>query len=398
MSGPEKEFGILVVDDDTQAMRSIADIVRADPSFDVREAPGALQGLNLALQMVPDLIICGFRALSDCIDFMLKIKERHTVPPLPTFLIIYERSEFPDFARGLEQGADDYIERSLCIKVLLPKVRTLLQNGGLREEIRREKQQLEEANELLERNFRELTSILLKILEVRIPGTNDRAETAKEAAEFLSNKLDIKKEGRKNLIFGALMHEMGKVGLPDDMAMKHHNTVPPGSLRLYQQYATVGSMIVSTITGFKDAADAVYHQLENYDGTGFPDGLMGEEIPLAARVLRAIVYAEEACAQGQSTEDAVEKIRFAMHSILDPKVANPIIEFLLDRRRKDGDKLKIPIESLQVGMVVADDVYAASGVKLLPKGVKLHEKVIALLVERNKTDPIIGGVYVATAG
>lgn len=398
MSEPEKEYGILIVDDNPQALKSTADILRADRSFDVLEASSAVQGLSLSLQMVPDLIVCGFRALGDCIDFLVGIKERYRTPPCPAFLIIYERTEFPDFARGLEQGADDYIERSLCIKVLLPKVRTLLQNRGLREELREEKGRLEEANELLETNFKELTSILLKILEVRIPGTNDRAETAKAAAEFLSNKLEIKKEKRKSLIFSALMHEMGKLGLPDDMAARHHNTVPPGSLRLYQQYATVGSMIISTITGFKEAAEAVYHQLENYDGTGFPDSLMGEEIPLAARILRAIVYAEEACAQGQSTEDAVDKIRLAMHSILDPKVANPIIEFLLERRRKDGDKLKIPIEALEVGMIVADDVYAASGIKLLPRGVKLQEKMVALLVERNKTDPIIGGVYIATAG
>ena len=398
MNGPEKEFGILVVDDNPQTLRSIVEILRADHSFDVVEARSQAEGLSLSLQMVPDLVVLGFRSLGDCIDLLLKIKERRATPPLPAFLVVYERSEFPDFARGHEQGADDYIERSLCIKVLLPKVRTLLQNRGLREELREEKQMLEEANELLERNFKELTAILLKILEVRIPGTNDRAETAKSAAEYLAARLDIRKEARKNLIFGALMHEMGKIGLPDEMATKHYNAVPPGSLRLFQQYATVGSMIVSTITGFKDAAEAVYHQLENYDGSGFPDGLMGEEIPLGARILRAIVYAEEACAQGESTDAAVDKIRLAMHSILDPKVANPIMEFLLERRRKDGDKHKVPIEALQVGMVVADDVYAASGVKLLPKGVKLQEKMVALLVERNKTDPIIGGVYIATAG
>jgi len=398
MSGPGKEFGILVVDDNPRNLKSITDILKADPSFDVVEARSAAEGLSLSLQMAPDLVVLGFRALDDCIDLLFKIKECRTTPPLPTFLIIYERSEFPDFARGHEQGADDYIERSLCIKVLLPKVRTLLQNRVLREELREEKQMLEEANELLERNFRELTAILLKILEVRLPGTNDRAETAKAAAEYMAARLDIRKEARKNLIFAALMHEMGKLGLPDEIAAKHYGQIPPGSLRVYQQYATVGSMIISTITGFKDAAEAVYHQLENYDGTGFPDALMGDEIPLGARILRAIVYAEEACAQGESTDEAVDKIRQAVHSILDPRVANPIMEFLLERRRKDGNKHKVPIEALEVGMVVADDVYAASGVKLLPKGVKLQEKMVALLVERNKTDPIIGGVYVATAG
>jgi len=132
-----------------------------------------------------------------------------------------------------------------------------------------------------------LTSILLKILEVRIPGASDRAEMAKAAAEFLGRKLAMTPEWQKIITFAALLHELGKVGLPDEVAGKHYITVPQASARVFHQYATVGSMILMTVTGFKESADDVYHQLENYDGSGFPSDLVkGEALPLGSRLLK----------------------------------------------------------------------------------------------------------------
>ena len=298
---------------------------------------------------------------------------------------------------SLDQGATDYLEVSLCNHLLLPKVRSLLRTRDCQQDLWEEKKGLSEANGLLERNFKEMTAILLKILEVRIPGASDRAEMAKAAADFFVHRLTLDDESRRQIVFAALLHEMGKIGLPDDVICKNYCTLPTALLPVYQQYTTVGSMIISTITGYRESAEAVYHQLENYDGSGFPAELMGEEIPLGARILRAIVFVEELQGQGCSVEAIVEQIRLSMHAILDQRIANLLIEFLLaEDTRVDSNKAKIPFDKLTAGMVVAEDIYAASGVKLLPKGVQLQEKMLTLLRERHATDPIIGGVYVLT--
>ncbi len=397
MNDQDRQYSILAVDDDPDALRTIVAILKMDATYDVHQAGSAMEAVRVFREGSPDLVVCGFRGLPDCIGLMQRIKETPG-PVLPAFLIIYERTQFPDFAKGHENGADDYIERLLLKKVLLLKIRNLLRTRALKEELKEEKKRLEIANEQLERNFKELTAILLNILEVRMPGASDRAETAKNAAEFVVHKLGLEKEERKNIIFAALLHEMGKVGLPDEVAAKRYNTVPPALLPLFQQYATVGSMIISTVTGFKESAEAVYHQLENYDGTGFPDGLIGDQIPLAARVLRAILFAEDLLGQGRSYEDAIDGVRYAMHTALDPRVANPLIEFLYEHAKSgDNRRLKLSVEALEPGMVVAEDVYASSGIKLIPKGVKLQERMLSLLIERNKTDPIVGGVYIAVA-
>ena len=101
--------------------------------------------------------------------------------------------------------------------------------------------------------------------------------------------------------------------------------------------------------------------------------------------------------EGLSTEEVVGRVRSAMHSILNERIANLLIEYLLSHRTvADTNKLRLRVDELKAGMVVAEDIYAASGVKLLPKGVRLQDKTLAVLAERNETDPIIGGVYILT--
>jgi hypothetical protein len=67
-------------------------------------------------------------------------------------------------------------------------------------------------------------------------------------------------------------------------------------------------------------------------------------------------------------------------------------------RGSSFNKYKVRIGELEAGMVIAEDIYAASGVKLIPKGITLQEHMLQVLIERNSWDPIIGGVYVLKEG
>jgi len=397
MSAPDAASRILLVSDSPLVFAPLADILRTDPSLDVHVVSDTTEAAESIAAEAPHVIICrcsAFETLSSVCEE--RVDEDTGILP-PFFLLLSQGTDARKVAEALEQGAHDYIEESLCAETLLPKLRSLLHRRRLREELWGEEKRLAEMNELLARNFKELTAILLKILEIRIPGASDRSDRAKAVSEFFAQRLGFDDESRRHIIFAALMHEIGKIGLPDEAICKHGCTLPTALVPLYQQYATVGSMVISTITGYKDSADFVYHQLENNDGSGFPDGLTGEEIPPGAKILRAIVFAEELHSQGLTADEVVDRIRLSMHTILDQTIANLLIEFLIaESRNKSTDKEKVPIDELAAGMVLAEDVYGASGIKLLPKGVQLQEKMLALLRERNATDAIVGGVYIVT--
>jgi hypothetical protein len=90
-------------------------------------------------------------------------------------------------------------------------------------------------------------------------------------------------------------------------------------------------------------------------------------------------------------------VHLAIHSVLEQRIANLLIEFLHEHNVKpETNTLKLCVDDLKPGMVIAEDVYAASGVKLLPKGVPLRDKTLALLLERNEVDPVLGGIYILT--
>jgi response regulator RpfG family c-di-GMP phosphodiesterase len=388
---------ILAVSEDPETLALIAGVLEQDKTLEVRPARSLQEGLKTAGGEAICLVILDLQAAAAGLpDPLPEAGAEGPVAPVPC-LVVCETSEVPVVMPLLGRTVDDCVEKRLCAAVLLTRVRSMIGTGRLNDELRAEEERHAETTALLKKNFKEMTGLLLKILEVRIPGASDRAQDAKEMAKFVAGRLDYPDERRRMLIFAALMHEIGKIGLPDALLGKCCNSLPAVLKAAYRQYPTVGSMIVSTISGYRESAEAVYHQLENEDGSGFPDELVGDEIPINARILRAVVFQEELRMEGRTTDEIVERMRSAMHSLLDERIANLLIEFLLEHRTNvDTNKLRLRVDELKAGMVIAEDIYAASGVKLLPKGVQLQNKTLAVLAERNETDPIIGGVYILT--
>jgi response regulator RpfG family c-di-GMP phosphodiesterase len=396
MIGAGRTSRVLVVNDDPETLGLIVGILRKDEAVEVRLSRDAREGGLVASEFAPDLILCSLNDAADWVSFRSRPQAHEETAPF-LLLVVCDRGDVGVIDRSLEQGVDDYVEKGLLSRILLPRVRSLVGAKRLQEELKVEEERLSENNSLLKRNFEELTAILLKILEMRVPGANDRAQDAKACVKFIAEKLQFPHEKRKQIVFAALLHEIGKVGLPDAVAGKQYLNLSAELRSTYRQHPTIGTMIISTMTGYRESAEAIHHQLENYDGSGFPDGLMGEEIPSHSRILRAVVFAEELRGQGCSIDAVIDQVRLAIHSVLEQKMANLLIEFLREHNLKpETNKLKLRVDDLKPGMVIAEDVYAASGVKLLPKGVQLRDKILALLLERNETDPVLGGIYILT--
>ena len=386
---------ILLIDDEPTSRKLLAAYLAKYPSFEIFEAENGRDGFKLALEKLPDIIISDYyMPLIDGIELCQKIK---SVPQLASaiFLLLTVEKDVASQEKAFEHGVDDYIEKTTPPLVLTSKINAFVRLKQLQKEILVEKEKIAEAYEGLERNFRELTAILLKIVDLRVIGAADRAETAKNIARHICEKIDIPDEKKKRIIFGARVHEIGKIGLPDNLADKHMAGISPDEKTIFIQYPIIGSHIISTISGFEEASMALRHQLENYDGSGTPDARMGEEISLGARILRSIVFQEEMIKAGRPKDEILQEVRQAASKVLDPFVATSLAEFIIESDEEfSRSKQKIHIEELQPGMVIADDVYAISGVKLLPKGIVIQEHMLSVLMERNNRDPIIGGVYI----
>jgi putative two-component system response regulator len=386
---------VLVVDDDQTIRRVIVQLLSKDEAYDLYQASNGTEGLQVTTDVRPDLIISDY--LMPGIDGfeLCRLVKQNPELSSTVFILLTMSTDVNKKIEGLSYGADDFVEKSQPSAVLMGKVKAFLRMKVLQNELQEEKQKLALANEVLERNFKELISILLKIVETIVPGTSGRAKISKAIAEHLADRFSLGEEEKKNIVASATLHEIGKAGLPERVKEKSYESLQGTEKTIFQQHPAIGSMIISSISGFRNAANDVSHQLENYDGSGTPDGLRGEEISLGARILRAIVFQEELFMTGSSTADTVREMKSSMNKVLDPMVASEVTEFLIQHDADfSHDKEKVAIEDLKSGMVVAEDVYSVNGIKLLPMGTKLQDRILQLILDRSLTDPVIGGVYV----
>ena len=391
----EEVYKILVVDDDKLVVELIKALFSHDKSYQLFGAYSAREGLRIAKNIIPDIIISDYYMPEiDGLEFCRYIRND---PELTNsiFILLTAETSIDKKIEGLEKGVDDYIEKNISTKVLVGKVKAFLKIKALQRELIKEKEKLSLANKQLERNLSEIIAVLLKILEINIPDAKVRADRAKDMARYIAEKLGLHEEVKKQIVFGAQLHEIGKIGIPEKIIKSRLNSLSQDDLNVYYQYPLIGSLIVSTITGYEENAHDIYHQLENYDGSGRPEGIMKEEIPVGARILRAIVLQEEISMSGQGRDEIIEGLRLSVNTKLDPVIASHAINYFIESKTdKPFEERIIPIDDLKSGMVVAEDVFSLSGVKIMPKGMRLNDRIITFVKERNIIDPIVGGIYI----
>jgi len=378
-----------------KSQSDLTEIIAGEETFEVHHANSWQEGLSLSSDIKPDAIFCDeLLPLPDVFNLCKKIRDNPRLMST-AFILSAPPDSIEDKEKSLETGIDGWIERSDPPSLMIRKIKAWLRGVSLYKEWWNSYEGLKEKNNVLQMNFKELTTILIKIIDTYLPGINDHAKTAKAIAEYITEKLNVEGDKKKKIVFGTLLHEIGKVGIPRAMAEQAYHNLNISEKEIFSHHPAIGSMIISSVTGFKDSANAVYHQLENYDGSGIPDGLMGDEISIGAKIIRAIVFQEELYKAGFSTDEVIDHIKESLNKTLDPFIVDHLIDFLEERDQSLLiKKSRLTVDELKTGMILAEDVYSTSGIKLLPKGVTLQEKMIKILAERNSADPIIGGIYV----
>jgi putative nucleotidyltransferase with HDIG domain len=97
-------------------------------------------------------------------------------------------------------------------------------------------------------------------------------------------KMGFSEERLESLVFGALLHDIGKIGIRDEVLQKK-GQLTPEEYQYVQQHTLIGVKIIEGIDFFKDKISMIRNHHEHFDGSGYPDGLMGETIPLEARII-----------------------------------------------------------------------------------------------------------------
>ncbi|NOY44959.1 MAG: response regulator [Deltaproteobacteria bacterium] len=273
------------------------------------------------------------------------------------------------------------------------------EHAALQEQVRRQNEELRELNATLERRVRERTNELQMALkmseELNESLRKQNLATIKAFASLLDlrnqtlgahcrrvaglvpkvcTKLGVReKETVQDAIVAALLHDIGKIGLPDAVLLKDPAHLGSADREEVRKHPVIGEGQIQVIDGLAGVARAVRHHHENVDGSGFPDGLAGDEIPVAARVIR-VIDAYDRLTRGGMRKGAEERLvleamdrQVGRH--FDGAVFNALLDVLEERRDAYDStrERKVPLDELREGMILSRDLRTQSGILLVPK-------------------------------
>lgn len=200
-----------------------------------------------------------------------KLKAQADKCLIPVVLITGQGST-ADRLQGIESGADDFLNKPVRKEELLARVRSLVR-------VKRYTDELESAETVL--------CSLARSIEAKDPYTEGHCDRLSRYSVVMAERLKLPEEQRVALRRAGIVHDIGKVAVPDQILLKP-GPLDPAERRIMELHAAVGERICAPLRSFRLVLPIIRHHHEKLDGSGYPDGLVDGRIPLTARVLQVV--------------------------------------------------------------------------------------------------------------
>ncbi|MGR8931453.1 MAG: response regulator [Gammaproteobacteria bacterium] len=341
---------ILVVDDTPDNLVLMSNLLKND--YKVKVANGGEKALKIArADMPPDLILLDIMMPEiDGYDVCKQLKADAATRNIPV-IFLTAKSEVEDETYGLGLGAADYITKPISPPIVLARIKTHLSIKAMQDFLR-------DKNEFLENQVKRRTAEIVAIQDVTIHALASLAETrdsdtgnhirrtqhyVKLLAEqlrhhprfshFLDNDKTI-----EMLFKSAPLHDIGKVGIPDHILLKR-GRFDQDEFEIMKKHAEMGRQVIQQAENelgiempfLRIAKDIAYSHQEKWDGSGYPEGLSGDDIPISARLMAvADVYdaliSRRVYKEGMPHEQALQIMLEGKSLHFDPDVIDAFVE------------------------------------------------------------------------
>jgi putative nucleotidyltransferase with HDIG domain len=283
---------ILVVDDE-ETIREIVSSMLSGAHFQTRQAGSGIEALAILESGEEfDLVLSDLMmAEMDGIALLERAKERYPDMPIVMVTAVHD---IQVALQALRNGAYDYLLKPFEREQLRATVRRAMENRRLKREndayrtnlealVAARTQQWKTALSDLEKSYDITLEALGDALDLKDAETYGHTRRVTAFAIAMARKMGLSKEEINVIARGAFLHDIGKMAIRDDILRK------PGKLTaeemaIMMEHCYLGYKIISRIPFLAEAAEIVYAHQEHYDGSGYPRGLKGDEIPLGARI------------------------------------------------------------------------------------------------------------------
>ena len=425
MTATNTKKRLLFVDDDPAMVKVVGKILEnalGPELIEFHEAVSGEKGLEKLGELQPDIVICDINLPGiNGFEFCRKIRASgfHA-----TIILMSAYDENEDYAiEAKEVGADAFLIKPIKKGELLFVVNFILRiehlnetvldkNYELQEDQRRLKDNLKDMmrmnselesqnsqitsmnKELVER-FDSTVGLLTNIIELNQSQHRGHSERVAEIAVFIAKKMKLSQDAIDSLRTAARLHELGIVSLPRDETVEE--ALDEGKSRPVTSHPMVAEMLLKGFVGFESVAELIRHMHENVDGSGKPDGLVGEQIPVGSRILSAASFYDHYMVShpDSSILEVLKKVEESSGTWFDENVVSFLSDYALSQNQSgDETTLSCSVFALKEGMVLASDIYSESGINLLRKGTVLDQDMVNKILKFNNVDPIAGQVKV----
>ena len=267
-----KPSGTILLADDNLASRDVLEEFLTRDGYRVLTASDGVEALDLIGKTALDVVLLDVMMphLSG-FDVCRKLKDNPETYLLPVVLVT-ALSDTQDRIDGHRAGADDFLTRPVDRTELLARVQSLVK-------LKQRTDELERAESVL--------FALARSIEGKDPYTGGHCERLAEYSAALGKRIGLTEDQITALRRAGIVHDIGKVAVPDSILLK------PAALTLeertlMQEHAMVGERICAPLKAFRLVLPIIRHHHEKLDGSGYPDGLRGDRIPVTARVLQIV--------------------------------------------------------------------------------------------------------------
>ena len=269
-------------------------------------------------------------------------------------------------------------------------------NISLHQRVQEQTKEIRDQNEELKQSFLETIKAFSSIVEMRSKEMGSHSQRVASLVKRIISGLSLSDKEAQDIVVAAFIHDIGKIALPDKLAKKSVGQMSNADLELFRQHPIVGQSFVVAITGFEEIGRIIRHHHEDFDGTGYPDNLRDNSIPLGARALRLINEFDH-LAFADDYPDLPTLNRAAAHIVqhsgskFDPDMVKRFIDLDVARLLYHGEVTEImgvKPDDLKEGMVVAHDIRTRTGLFLLPRGATLSTGMIGRIRKIHAVDPV----------
>ena len=348
MSEAEDQEVVLVIDDTAENLALIGEVLRGE--FKVKVASSGARGLQLAQSPTPpDLILLDIiMPEMDGYEVMRQLQADARTRGIPV-IFLTAMSTVEDERRGLDLGAVDYVTKPLSPPVLQARVRNHLQLKAARNFLEYKSEFLERE---VQRRTREVSVIqevticaLASLAEARDNETGNHILRTQQYVKLLALKLAhhprfaafLTPDTIELLYKSAPLHDIGKVGIPDRILLKP-SELTPEEYEIMKTHAKLGGDAIANaeraigedVSFLRLAKEIAYNHQERWNGSGYPQGLKGDDIPISARLMAvADVYdaliSKRVYKPAMPHEQAVQMIRDGRATQFDPDIVDTFL-------------------------------------------------------------------------